>query len=84
MTEPVELRTERLLLGPFRLEDVDDVLEYARDPEWAWSLPAVPQPYERRHAEEFVARTFLAPWDTRPLFAIVIDGRVVGGINLSI
>ena len=78
MTEPVELRTERLLLGPFRLEDVDDVLEYARDPEWAWSLPAVPQPYERRHAEEFVARTFLAPWDTRPEVVYMwVDGVYV-------
>ena len=39
----VELRTDRLLLRPFRLEDVDDVFEYARDPEWTRFLP-VPQP----------------------------------------
>ena len=33
MTKPTELRTERLLLRPFRLSDIDDVVEYAGDPE---------------------------------------------------
>ena len=35
MTGPTELRTERLRLRPFSLSDVDDVLEYGSDPEWA-------------------------------------------------
>jgi RimJ/RimL family protein N-acetyltransferase len=30
-----ELRTERLLLRPWRLTDVDDAFAYASDPEWA-------------------------------------------------
>ena len=83
--ERVELRTERLLLRPFRLEDVDDVYAYARDPEWgrALLLP-VPEPYVRRNAEEFVARTLLASWSTDPHFAIVLDTTVIGGINLTV
>ena len=44
MTGRVELKTERLLLRPFKLEDVDDVYAYAKDPEWAEYLPGIPQP----------------------------------------
>ena len=58
---------------------------YARDPEWgrALLLP-VPEPYVRRNAEEFVARTLLASWSTDPHFAIVLDTTVIGGINLTV
>ena len=31
---PDVIETERLMLRPFRLGDVDDVLASARDPEW--------------------------------------------------
>lgn len=54
MNDPVELRTERLLLRPFPLEDANDIAQYATDPEWAKYIP-VPQPYTRRDAEKFVA-----------------------------
>ena len=81
----VELRTERLLLRPFRLEDVDHVYAYAKDPEWALHLLLrVPQPYTRRDAEEFLAGRILASWRTNPTFAIVLDSTVIGGINLMI
>ncbi len=86
MTKPtgrVEVNTERLLLRPFKLEDVDDVFEYARDPEYGRYL-FLPQQYTRMHAEMFLARQLLESWDTRPVFAIVRDSRVVGGIGLRI
>ena len=44
MTRPTELTTERLLLRPFRLSDIDHVLAYASDPEWATFYP---RPYDR-------------------------------------
>ena len=81
--ESVELTTDRLLLRPFRLEDVDDVFEYASDPEWARYSP-LPQPYTRRDAEEFIARQVLASWETRAHFAVVLKGKVIGGVNLII
>lgn len=85
MTEKIELKTERLLLRPFRLGDVDDVFEYARDPEWAkYLLLRIPQPYSREDAEEFLAGAVLTSWDTNPLFAIMLDSTVIGGINLRI
>ena len=81
----VELKTDRLLLRPFKLEDVDDVYAYAKDPEWDryLGLP-LPQPYARRDAEEYVAGRVLADWSTEPTFAIVLDSTVIGGIGLRI
>ncbi len=83
--ERVELRTARLVLRPFRLKDVDEVYSYAKDPEWGRSLlMPVPEPYVRRDAEEFIAKAVLASQDINPMFAIVLDTRVVGGIHLEI
>ena len=82
-SERVELKTERLLLRPFELDDVDDVLEYASDPEFGRYL-GLPRPYTRDHAVEFVARQVLADWATRPVFAIVFEEVVIGGIGLRV
>lgn len=81
MTEPIELRTERLLLRPFRLSDIDGVLEYGSDPEWARFSP---QPYDRGEAEDLVARGVLTSWNNKPMFAIEVGGAVVGMVELSI
>ncbi len=80
---PPTLRTQRLLLRPFRLDDVDDVVGYATDPEWARYLP-VPRPYTRRSAEEFVAKAIRADDETRFQWAIAHEGRASGGLNLGI
>ena len=52
---PERIETARLVLRRWTLADAEDVLAYAADPEWSRFLP-VPEPYERRHAEEAVAR----------------------------
>ena len=82
-TREFEIRTERLLLRPHRLEDVDDIFEFARDPEWGRYL-TVPRPYLRKHAEEFVAQRILTSRDEWPVWAMVLEGRVVGGIGIDI
>ena len=74
MEDHLEIRTPRLLLRPFRSDDVDDVFAYATDPEWGRYLP-LPDPYTRRSAEEFVASAILADPDTSPMWAIVHEGR---------
>jgi [ribosomal protein S5]-alanine N-acetyltransferase len=84
MGEPVELRTKRLLLRPFILEDADDVLEYANDPDWVRYLVNIPHPFTRKDAEAFVVRfSNTAAWETLPTFAIVLDGKVIGEIYLN-
>ncbi len=83
MEGPPELRTERLLLRPFRSDDVDDVLAYATDSEWNRYL-GLPEPYTRRSAEEFVATAILSDREMHPMWAIEHEGYVAGGINLNV
>ena len=84
MDEPVEIRTNRLLLRQFRSSDVDDVLAYRDDAEFSRYLPHIPQPFTRGDAEEFVARNIAEPWDKYATFAIVFEGAVIGTVNLDI
>ena len=77
------MKTERLLLRPFKLEDVHDVYAFAKDPKWAEYLPGVPQPFTREEADRRVARIVLRPWETKPIWAIVLDGKVIGHIALK-
>ena len=83
MSAPTEIKTERLLLRPFKLTDAGDVYAYAKDSEWGRFLP-LPSPYEFRHAEMRVAELFLASWDTQPTFAISLDKRVIGDAQVRI
>ena len=81
MTKPTELTTERLLLRPFRLSDIDDVLKYGGDPEWAEFYPC---PYDRGAAEHMVAQAVLMSWAKGAKFAIVLSDRVIGVVNLDV
>ena len=83
LNKRVELKTERLLIRPFEFKDVEDVLGYSSDPEVARYVP-MPQPYTRDELDGVVARQVLADWSSRPLFAIVFEHHVVGGIGLRI
>lgn len=81
---PTEIRTERLVLRPFRAVDVEDALAYRDDREFARFLPHIPQPFTRRDAEEFVATNMSEPWERSPTFAVVLDGRVIGTVNFEV
>jgi [ribosomal protein S5]-alanine N-acetyltransferase len=78
---PGIIETARLRLRPFRLQDVDDVLVYATDPEWGRYLP-VPQPYTQADAEKFIAGQVLLDHEVHPAWAIDHTGAIIGGINL--
>ena len=81
---PAAIRTRRLTLRRVRLEDAEDVFGFACEDIWMRLLPDARQPYERRDAERWVARRFLAHWRTEPTWAIEIDGRMVGWVGLNI
>ena len=83
-TFPDVIRTGRLLLRPFSLGDVDDVFGYAQDPEWSRFLRALPRPYLRSDAEQFIARQMRLDPAERPVWAVVLDGTVVGGVGLRV
>ena len=81
---PEVIETARLVLRPFGLADVDDVFAYAQDPEWSRYLRLLPRPYEREHAEQFVARQLLLDRITHPAWAITLESRVIGGVSLRL
>jgi ribosomal-protein-alanine N-acetyltransferase len=83
--EPIELRTERLLLRPFDFADVDDVLGYEREPVMARYQPPGP-PFSREDAVTMVRRRIRQ----RPSWAIVASTTeharrpVVGHVRCSV
>lgn len=81
-TLPEVIETERLVLRPFELGDVEDVLAYAQDSEWSHFLRDLPQPYGRTEAEQAVAKQVLMDRIEEPNWAIVLEGQVVGGVVL--
>ncbi|MCY4113186.1 MAG: GNAT family N-acetyltransferase [Chloroflexi bacterium] len=80
---PESIQTPRLHLRRYRLSDAEDVFAYAHDPEWARFLPGVPQPYERQHADQFVASHVLKDWRTESHWALEHEGRVVGRVGMT-
>lgn len=78
------LRTERLLLRPFRKDDVDEALSYRNDEEFARFLPHIPQPFTRADAKQFVTTNMEEPWEKSPTFAIELDDRLIGTVNLAV
>jgi len=79
-----ELHTERLLLRPFRADDVAAAQEYRNDQEFASFLPHIPQPFTKQHAQEFVALNMSEPWERSPTFAVVLKGKLIGTVNFEI
>jgi len=84
MVQRVTLYTERLVLRPFQAGDVPDAQAYRDDPEFARFLSHVPLPFTRADAEAFVARNMSESWDESPTFAVTLDGRLIGTVNLEI
>lgn len=84
MGREIELRTTRLLLRTFSVTDVEDARAYRDDPEFARFLRHIPQPFTREHAEAFVTLNMTEPWETMPTFAIVLEGQLIGTVNLEI
>ncbi|MBN1567138.1 MAG: GNAT family N-acetyltransferase [Acidobacteria bacterium] len=86
MDKTVELKTERLLLRPFRKSDADDVLAYNQDPEMGrYAVGIQPLPYSRETVERLVAM-FADPPEGQgilQMFAIELEGQVIGEIVLN-
>ena len=78
--EPIE--TSRLTLRPAAAADIGRMVAEISDPAVARMLARVPWPYRRRDAEAFLASVAATAGRDLPL-AIVLDGRLIGGIGLS-
>ena len=81
----MELHGERVVLRPWRLEDVPAVAAACQDAEIARWLAFVPQPYTEGDAR-FYVRDCLAAGEDRTPFAITdaATGDVIGSIDMRI
>jgi RimJ/RimL family protein N-acetyltransferase len=84
MSAGIELHTERLLLRQFKMDDVSDAMMYRNDEEFARFLSHIPLPFTRQDSEAFVKRNMSEPWDKSPIFAVVLDGKLIGTVNLEV
>jgi [ribosomal protein S5]-alanine N-acetyltransferase len=78
---PEVIRTDRLVLRPWTFGDVPHVLAYANDEEWGRYLP-VPHPYLEADARKFIAAQVLHDRTERFGWAVELDGRAIGGLDL--
>lgn len=82
--EPIELRTERLLLRPWRAAEADLLLDILRRPEVNAWLGDEPRPWTRERAEETIAAN-ARPVGVPQRWAVVPDevGRPVGTVMIE-
>ena len=78
-SKPSELRTERLVLRPFRADDARAIARYADDEDYRRYLsPTHPGP------KEYVAHKLAADWSVERPWVITLDGTIVGSVFLGI
>ena len=80
---PDVIRTGRLVLRPWSVDDAGHVFLYANDVEWSRYL-RIAQPYSLGDASKFIATQLLLSRLEHPSWAIEYEGCVVGGINLRL
>lgn len=80
---PRTIRVRRLSLRPFRLSDVDAVLEYESDAAYGEFL-GVPQPYCRSDAERSVASRVQCDWTRSAMWAVDLDGEAIGNVGMTL
>lgn len=78
----LKLETQRLVLRPWELYDVDDLVDGLNNIEVSKWLAFVPYPYTKEHAEFFIN---MAANSKDLEFAIILksEDRVIGGVSIS-
>src|SRR5688500_8103336 len=78
-----QIYSERLRLRPFAMADAEALFAYSADPEWR-RYQRLPEPYDQAAADRFLAELVLQDRCVQPSWAIVVEGDVVGIVNLSL
>ncbi|MCS0499531.1 GNAT family N-acetyltransferase [Protaetiibacter mangrovi] len=83
--EPVVLRTERLVLSPARLDDVDHATALLQEPVMATMLASLPWPYTRADSVHYIGTMVPAGWASGDALSWAIresaDGPPLGDIS---
>ena len=74
----ITLRTDRLILRPWRQEDLEDFYEYAR-------VDGVGQmagwlPHESKETTQMILDSFI---NSKKTFALELDGKVIGSLGIE-
>ena len=80
-----EIRTERLLLRPFRPDDEVAVLRGCQDADVQYWISVIPSPYTREDAREYVTRTAPAERSEGRGLSVAVEagGVLVGSSGLA-
>jgi RimJ/RimL family protein N-acetyltransferase len=82
--EEVQIKTPRLLLRPFRSQDIDDIFRQGTHPQSNSFDRVVEQPFTNENADDFVTNAVLSGRATHPHFAVVKENRVIGEVRLRV
>ena len=82
--ERPELRTQRLHLRPFNVDDVDRIALFISDYDISKWLARVPYPYEHEHAIDWVAQNAVPMPADRTGFALDRGEGLIGGIGFRL
>ena len=76
-TFPKIIKTERLLLRPYRWDDINDLLNFSVEERWSRYIRA-PYPYTQKDAQEFLADRVGLSRPDQDVWCLEIENRVVG------
>ena len=84
--EPPTLKTDRLILRPYRLSDAAELRRLIGEYEVARTLATVPHPYPYGEAERFIAgrRAAFGAGKSVELAVTLAAGELIGGIGLRL
>ena len=78
--KPKHISSERLILRPIVIEDLEVIQNYSIDTEWHRFLDF----HTKESVEEFVTKAVNSPWEEHARFSIMFDNHMVGGVGLYI
>jgi len=82
---PRQIETARLTLRPFVDADIEAIVAYRSEPGlWDYLRADRPDPYDRAEARTFLDRVHAGPWTGQPWYAVCMENRVIGDIDLTI
>ncbi|MDT7571425.1 MAG: hypothetical protein QOE05_1599 [Actinomycetota bacterium] len=83
--EPVKIRTDRLLLRPWRPNDAPAVLTACSDPLiQEWTSGGLPSPYTAENARQYVQELAPASWATDAAYPFAVTDRVSGEVLANV
>jgi [ribosomal protein S5]-alanine N-acetyltransferase len=83
-TQGPTLETTRLILRPYREEDVKELLPLIGAREVAATTLRIPHPYSEKDAREFIVMMQHDSENVRRAVTLRSDGRIVGGVGLHL